>query len=168
MAAPLPPDPYLGEIRLCSGNFAPKNWALCNGQLLNIAGNEDLFFLIGTIYGGDGTSNFALPDLQGRVPLHQGVGFPVGKNGGEESVTLSVNELPGHQHTVYSNEEGGSDIPTGNLWGFSSSKPYVAAQGDLALNIAAISTFGKGKGHENRIPFLAISYIIALKGGFPT
>jgi microcystin-dependent protein len=167
---PFSPGPYLGEIRLfCSASRTPpKNWAYCNGQLLKIADNEALYNLIGTTYGGDGQTSFALPDLQGRVPLHIGANYPLGRKEGEEAVTLTQNELPKHTHTVNSNAEGSYTSPANNFWGYSSSNPYATLPGGLTLNAASISSYGSGNAHENRIPFLVINYIIALVGKYPT
>jgi len=168
--AMLPSDPYIGEIRIFCGNPGdiPDGWAPCDGRLINIQDNEPLFAAIGFAYGGDNLTQFALPDLQGRVPINQGAGFSPGNNGGEEAVMLAENELPAHTHTVYSNLEGGNQSPAGNFWGYSIGTPYAAAPGDLTLNGNAVTTYGLGGAHENRIPFLVINYMIALTGKFPS
>src|SRR5689334_17233619 len=123
-------QPYVGEIRMFGGNFAPVGWAFCNGALLPISENETLFNLIGTTYGGDGQSTFALPDLQGRFPMHQGTlagtTFTIGEKGGVETVTLTVNQIPTHSHTPNAGTASGSDSPVGNVWGVSNNaKPYA-------------------------------------------
>jgi microcystin-dependent protein len=166
MAGPFAPEPYLGEIRLFAGLFAPKDWAFCDGRLLFNNEYPELYQLIGNTYGGDLT-RFALPDLQSRLPLHISPDYGLGKKGGSETVKLSVDELPAHSHTVNSNFEGGNDSPDNNVWGYSASNPYADAPGTLAMNVNAITTAGNNGEHENRIPFLAISYIISLAGVVP-
>jgi microcystin-dependent protein len=167
MPFPDPPDPFLGEVRLFAGNFAPKDWALCDGSLLNIQNNETLFSLLGIAYGGDGTSNFALPDLRGRVPVSDGGDISLGTSAGEEYVSLNISEMPRHQHIASCASEGGVGVPSNEFWGFSSSNPYVASVGALVLNNNSLASVGLGEKHENRIPYQAINYIISLKGSFP-
>src|SRR6185436_2871563 len=164
MAEALPPDPILGEIRLFAGNFAPEGWAFCDGRLLNIRDYPILFRRIGTTYGGDGVNNFAIPDLLGRVPVHEGQGFIPGQKGGVETVTLKEVHLPKHTHAVGASRKGGSDAPLGSVWGTATDSVYADAPGDLSLNSASLTSFGGSQPHENRIPFLAINYIISLKG----
>jgi microcystin-dependent protein len=159
--------PYLGEIRLFAGNFPPAGWAFCNGQQLNVQDYPALYGVIGSTYGGDGTTVFNLPDLQGRVPVHAGNGLAIGKYGGVEGVALQPSQLPSHTHTVNCASTGNIDDPTGNFWGSSGAKPYSAPPGTLTMNPAAVSTAGGGVAHENRIPYLAMSYIIALNGAQP-
>jgi microcystin-dependent protein len=162
-------QPYVGEIRMFGGNFAPAGWMFCDGQLLPISENETLFQLIGTTYGGDGQSTFALPDLRGRVPIHQGNGFILAETGGAEQITLNTNQIPVHSHVPLSSSTGGSDSPSNNFWGTSTSgNPYVAAPGNLVMNPAAIGSIGGSQPHENMIPYLGISHIISLFGIFPS
>lgn len=167
-------QPYVGEIRLFGGNFAPAGWMFCNGQLLPISENEVLFQLIGTTYGGDGQSTFGLPDLRGRVPIHQGSGpglstYTLAQTGGVEQVTLTVNQIPQHSHTPAASNTGGSDSPAGNFWGNTATgKPYSAAPPTGQMNAGAISATGGNQPHDNMIPFLCVSYIISLFGIFPS
>jgi microcystin-dependent protein len=167
MAFPDPPDPFLGEIRLFAGNFAPKDWALCDGRLLSINDNETLFTLFGTTYGGDGTNTFGLPDLRGRVPVSEGNGIPLGTSAGKEYIALNVSEMPRHQHIANCSSEGGEGNPTNQFWAFSSANPYFAGQGVLVINSNSLTSVGLGEKHENRIPFQAITYIMSLKGVYP-
>jgi microcystin-dependent protein len=164
--------PYVGEIRMFGGNFAPAGWAFCDGSLLAIAENDTLFNLIGTTYGGDGQSTFALPDLRSRVPVHQGPSFVLGQVGGEESVTLTVNQIPAHTHvaTCYP-VAGNSADPTGKRWASSadtSINPYAVPPGDSTMAAQAIGIDGGSQPHDNMLPFLVISFIISLFGVFPT
>jgi microcystin-dependent protein len=166
--------PYVGEIRQFAGNFAPVGWAFCNGQLMSIAQNDVLFALIGTIYGGDGQSTFALPNLQGRVPIHQGtfLGTPyvLGQLGGTETVTLITGQIPAHTHTPLSAASGTSPSPTGNVWATTGngSQVYGPAPGSIALNTKTIGNTGGSLPHENRMPYVAVSYIISFYGVFPS
>jgi len=164
-------QPYVGEIRMFAGNFAPAGWMFCSGQLLSISENETLFQLIGTTYGGDGQSTFALPNLQSRVPIHMGSNRVIGESGGTEEVTLTVQQIPIHSHAPLASSTGGSDSPGGNYWANSSTgKPYVAPGGVyVAMNAGTIgSPVGGSQPHENMIPFLGINYIISLFGIFPS
>lgn len=167
-------EPFLGEIRMFGGNFAPNGWALCDGQLLQVSQNEGLFALLGTIYGGNGRTTFGLPDLRGRVPIDfgQGVGlpnYPIGTKAGSETATVTTAQLPAHNHfgLQVSQNAGNSPTPVGNV-------PAVApvnAYGNTAtanLNNAAIANTGGGASHNNVMPFLAITFIIALLGVFPS
>ena len=152
------------------GNFAPQGWTLCAGQLLSIAGNSALFNLIGTTYGGDGQSTFAVPNLQSRVPVHRGNGLVQGSFGGEETVTLTANQLPQHTHVASANASAGTQTnPTGNLWAGSPNNPY-ATPGTIDTQMApgALEPAGGGQPHDNMIPFLAINFIIALEGIYPS
>jgi len=164
----IPPDPYLGEIRIFCGNFPPQNWELCDGKLYKIADYQLLFGLIHTTYGGDGVTTFGVPDLQGRIPISIGPSFPLGTAGGESTIALTWQQMPTHSHTVYTNNEGGNNLPNNNTWGFSASNPYSFLQGNLALNRNCIPSYGKGQAHENRIPYQALNYIIAMLGRYPT
>jgi len=161
-------DPYIGEIRLFAFDMPVKGWLKCDGTLLPINGNEALFSLIQTTYGGDGFTSFAIPDLQSRVPLSVGEGYGLGKYGGEESVTLQVEHLPAHRHTVNSNNGGGKENAGGNLWGNSSHNVYAPEPGTITMNPATVQSYGGGDGHENRIPFQAINYFIAITGEYPS
>ena len=171
-------SPMLGEIRMFAGNFAPVGWALCDGQLLAIAENEPLFNLIGTQYGGDGADTFALPDLRGRVPVHQVAAmpptipeaYPLGSTGGVEQVTLSTEQIPAHRHRLLAATGGGAArSPAGRLL---ASPPttalYVREQPAAALPPQALDGVGDSQPHDNMGPSLAITYIIALSGDFPS
>jgi microcystin-dependent protein len=164
--------PFVGEIRLVGFNFAPEGWMFCAGQLLPISEFETLFNLIGTTYGGDGVSTFALPDLRGRVPVHQGSSFVMGQRAGTETVSLIGQQVPSHNHssTLCSSGAGTSGTPSaGAIWS-------VSKLGSLYNNLApsvvmggnALATAGGGQPHENRQPSLAINYIISLFGIFPS
>ncbi len=163
-------SPFLGQIMMASFNFAPKGWATCNGQLLPINQNQALFSLLGTNYGGDGNTNFGLPNLQGRVPLHFGNSFTLGQFGGEESHTLSVAETPGHAHGVTgSSNAADSTSPVGAFLTDSGNADYVAAgAANTTLSPAAVLNDGGGQPHENRSPFLALTFVIALQGIYPS
>jgi len=168
--------PYVGEIRMFAGNFAPVGWEFCSGQLLAISENETLFQLIGTTYGGDGESTFALPNLQSRVPVHMGQGpgltnRVLAENGGTEEVTLTVPQIPNHTHAPLASNAGGSDSPGGNYWATSTTgKPYVTPGAPyVAMNAGTIGApIGGSQPHENMIPFLGLNYIISLFGIFPS
>lgn len=165
--------PYIGEIRMFGGNFAPQGWAFCSGQILPISDYDVLFNLIGTTYGGDGQSTFALPDLRSRVPIHMGTNgantYVLGQNGGVETVTLTQNQMPVHTHPVYASSTGGSDNPANNVWGNApQTKPYGTAPGPAAMNTASVGNAGGNQPHDNMVPFLAINFIIALEGVYPS
>lgn len=163
--------PYIGEIRMFGGNFAPAGWAFCNGQLLAIAENDALFALIGTTYGGDGEQTFALPDLRGRLPLHITTGYPLGQAGGSESVTLTLNQIPNHSHIPQaSSQAGGASDPTGNVWAGSSLNQFTTDVPTVpgSMNSGAIAAAGGGQPHENMMPYLTVSFIISLFGIFPS
>jgi len=168
-------QPYIGEIRMFGGNFAPAGWMFCAGQLLPISGNETLFQLIGTTYGGDGQQTFGLPDLQGRVPIHMGQGpgqtnYALADTGGVESVTLTQNQIPIHSHTPAASNTGASDSPDNLFWANTATgKPYSASVSPLVqMNTGTITPTGGSQPHENMIPFLCVSYIISLFGIFPS
>ncbi len=164
-------QPYVGEIRMFGGNFAPAGWMFCAGQLLPISENETLFNLIGTTYGGDGQSTFRLPDLSGRVPIHQGQGqsnYLLAETGGVESVTVTQNQVPIHAHTPMASNTGASDNPAFLFWANSTTgKPYSAAPPAIQMNAGTITPVGGSQPHDNMIPFLCVSYIISLFGIFP-
>ena len=171
------PDPFIGEVIMFGGNFAPRGWALCDGQLLSISQNSALFSILGTTYGGDGRTTFALPDLRGRVSVHPGSGpglssYALGQKSGAETVTLTNAQTPSHQHSVNcgsGREDQGS--PAGNYPAASSSPSTVTMYGptaDATMNAAMISAEGGGGSHTNVQPLLGINYIIALVGVFPS
>ncbi|MGB7203495.1 MAG: tail fiber protein [Pyrinomonadaceae bacterium] len=166
-------EPFLAEIRLMSFGFAPRGWALCNGQLLPINQNQALFALLGTTYGGNGQTNFALPDLRGRVPLHFGNSFTLGQAGGEEVHTLTTTEMPTHNHPMQGTfPDIASATTTGNngFWGqvADNSTIYNTNPANAAMSAAAITNTGGSQPHENRQPFLTINLCIALQGIFPS
>lgn len=163
-------QPYVGEIRMFAGNFAPAGWMLCQGQLLSISENETLFNLIGTTYGGDGQSTFALPDLSGRIPVHQGNGYVLAQTGGSESVTLTVNQIPSHSHSVLATTNtASSSVPAGNVPA-QSTLIDLYATADPSTNFApnTLSSVGGSQPHDNMMPFLSINFIISLYGIFPS
>ncbi len=166
------PEPFLSEIRIMSFNFPPKGWALCNGQLLPINQNQALFSLLGTTYGGDGQTNFALPDLRGRVPTHSGAGTTLGESAGQEFHTLTTSEMPTHVHVVNpvvsANANADAGDPTNNLWANSGKTNYTTDAPNNAMAPQAISNVGGSQPHENRSPFLVLSFCIALQGIFPS
>ena len=163
-------EPFLAEIRLMSFVFAPKGWALSNGQLLPINQNQGLFSLLGTTYGGDGRVNFALPDVRGRVPLHMGNGFVLGQRGGETAHTLTTGEVPQHTHQAQgSSTAGNTNIPATNLLaGSAPNNLYGTAAALEAMNNATITNAGGSQAHDNMQPYLTISFCIALQGIFPS
>jgi microcystin-dependent protein len=164
-------QPFVGEIRMFAGNFAPAGWMFCEGQLLPISENETLFNLIGTTYGGDGQQTFALPDLRGRLPIHQGNGFILAETGGVETVTLTVQQLPAHSHAfVASNDTASAIAPAGNLPGATNtSKKVYAASGSPPSPMASqsINPTGGSQPHSNIQPFLCVDFIISLFGIYP-
>jgi len=161
-------EPYLSEIRIMSFNFAPKGWALCNGQLLPINQNQALFSLLGTTYGGDGRVNFALPNLQGRVPIHMGNGHTLGESAGEQAHTLSIAEVPTHTHGAWATANVGDTLnPTNNVLA-AASNVYRTADSLTALNPASVTTVGGSQPHENQQPYLTLNFCIALQGIFPS
>ncbi len=162
-------EPFLSEIRMMSFVFAPKGWALCNGQLLPINQNQALFSLLGTTFGGDGRVNFALPDLRGRTPIHVGSGHTLGERGGEQAHTLSIAELPTHTHVVNvsNNATGGNAVPTGRYLG-GGNNVYHQPASLVSMNAASVTNTGGSQAHLNMQPFLTISFCIALQGIFPS
>jgi microcystin-dependent protein len=162
-------QPYVGEIRMFGGNFAPAGWMFCEGQLLPISENETLFNLIGTTYGGDGQSTFALPDLRGRLPLHQGNGFILAETGGVEEVTLTVQQIPAHSHPLLGSTGNATQAnPTGNVLASSTVlKPYAVETADAAMAATAIGPVGGSQPHTNFQPYLCVNFIISLFGLFP-
>lgn len=164
-------EPFLSEIRIMSFNYAPNGWALCGGQLLPINQNQALFSLLGTTYGGDGRVNFALPDLQGRTPIHMGAGHTLGERGGEQGHTLSIAELPTHTHVLNaSSTQASTNVPDTNSV-LSASNPqnaYAAPSNPIAMSPQSIANTGGSQAHLNMQPFLVLNFSIALQGIFPS
>jgi len=161
-------EPYLGQITMVAFNFAPKGYALCNGQLLPINQNQALFSLLGTTYGGNGTTTFALPNLQGATPLHQGSGFVLGQVGGEATHTLTQSEMASHTHQLKGDPAAATaPSPSGNVWAASTASPYGSTP-STAMNLAAIGDAGGSQPHDNFQPYLVINFVIALQGIFPS
>jgi microcystin-dependent protein len=163
-------EPFLSEIRIMSFGFAPKFWALCNGQLLPINQNQALFSLLGTTFGGNGQTNFALPNLQGRVPIHVGSGNVLGQNGGEQAHTLTPQELPQHVHVAQASSADG-DTPVGGgalMGGSAATAAYGAAANLVSLLPGTIANVGGSQAHLNMQPFLTLNFCIALAGIFPS
>jgi microcystin-dependent protein len=166
-------NPYLGEIRMVGFGFAPKGWALCNGQTMLINQNQPLFALLGTTFGGNGVQNFLLPDFRGRAPLHAGKQpsgpvFTPGQSSGEELHTLSTAEMPSHTHNANASSAGNTlGSPSNNYWA-SGTPQYSTTAINTALAANAIAVNGSSQGHENRSPYQVINFIIALTGIFPT
>ncbi len=167
-------SPFVGEIRLFAGNFAPVNWSFCDGSLIPISENEALFALLGTTYGGDGVSTFALPDLRGRVPIHQGTllggsQYVLGELAGQETVTLLTQQIPAHTHQVFANSGAGNQSSGQNgFWAQSSLNEFAAPPNSTSLAPTAVGISGGSQPHDNMIPFLTISYIISMFGIFPS
>lgn len=161
--------PFLGEIRMFGGNFAPRGWALCAGQTLAIASNDALFTLIGTTYGGNGQTTFNLPDLRGRMPVHQGQGFVIGQSAGSENVTLLPGQIPSHSHVAAAQSDAGTQSgPGGNVWASSGLGQFSPGPPNATMSPSAISVSGSSQPHPNMMPYLAINFIIALEGIFPS
>ncbi len=163
-------EPFLSEIRIMSFAFAPRGWALCDGQLLPINQNQALFSLLGTTFGGDGRVNFALPDLRGRTPIHVGGGHTLGERGGEQAHTLSISEIPTHVHDhVATSGDATSNVPTGRVLAKSTaSNLYGASTNHQPMSPAALTNTGGSQAHLNMQPFLVLSFCIALQGIFPS
>lgn len=162
-------EPFLSEIRIFSFNFAPKGWALCNGQFMPINQNQALFSLLGTTYGGNGQTTFALPNLQGRVPIHEGSGHTLGESAGSSAVTINIQQLPAHTHFVNAttNETSQSPIPSAALLS-PGNNMYSGAANLTTLLPAAISSVGGSQPHTNMMPYLVLNFCIALQGIFPS
>jgi microcystin-dependent protein len=169
-------EPYVGEIRMFAGNFAPAGWMFCDGQLLPISENETLFQLIGTTYGGDGESTFALPDLRGRLPMHMGTNdgtsFILGEAAGAEEITLTTSQIPAHTHPLLCAASGGTpnSNPAGGYWGPSDQTQYSLQAGTVQMGNPAITggASGGSQPHSNFMPYLCIEFIISLFGVFPS
>lgn len=168
-------EPFVGEIRMFAGNFAPRGWAFCDGQLLAVSQNDALFSLLGTIYGGDGRTTFGLPEMRGRVPIHAGHGpglsnRRLGSKAGEEKVTLTVNQLPSHTHAMKATDDlGGSPNPSGNVLAKSTTADlYIGDTPSAPLAFSAVTSIGGSRSHTNLMPTLCIHFIIALFGIYPS
>jgi len=161
-------QPYVGEIRMFAGNFAPAGWALCQGQVLSIDQNPTLFQLIGTTYGGDGQTTFQLPNLQSRVPVHVGPGFVLGQAAGTESVTLLTTQIPSHSHVPQAAATATVTGPANNVLGGGFSKWYDNNPPNANMSNAMIGNTGGNQPHDNMLPFLVINFIISLFGVFPS
>jgi microcystin-dependent protein len=161
---------YIGEIRMFAGTFAPVGWMFCEGQVLSISQNDALFTLIGATYGGDGESTFALPDLRGRIPIHQGNGHILSEAAGVESVTLTVNQIPNHSHALYGAAGNGSQRGPQNNFLASSTliRPYAIESPDSAMAPTAIGPIGSSQPHTNMQPYLCVGFIISLFGIYPS
>lgn len=167
-------QPYIGEIRIFAGNFAPAGWQFCDGTLLPISENDTLFNLIGTTYGGDGQNTFAVPDLRGRIPVHMGQGptlsnYALAQAGGVEQVTLTVPQIPNHNHPVMASMDVPvGSTPNGNVTGQAAAKFYRAGTPAVTANLAAVTSVGGSQPHDNMQPYLCVNFIISLFGIFPS
>jgi microcystin-dependent protein len=162
-------QPYVGEIRMFAGNFAPAGWMFCEGQLLPISENETLFQLIGTTYGGDGQSTFALPGLSGRIPLHQGNGFVLAETGGVEEIALTVNQIAAHSHPLLGSSQAAADRNVaGQVLANALTQIYIQDTPNQNMNAAAIAAVGGSQPHTNFQPYLCVNFIISLFGIFPS
>lgn len=167
-------EPFLAEVRMVGFNFAPRGWAFCDGQILPINQNQSLYSLLGTTYGGDGRTSFALPDLRGRTPIHVGrsnggQSHTLGQKSGEETHTLSVNELPNHDHVLRaSSSVGGTNRPSGNILARTPSEIYRDATNLASMRSGTVANVGGGQAHDNMQPYLAVNFCIALQGLFPS
>jgi microcystin-dependent protein len=167
-------EPFIGEIRIFAGTFAPRNWALCDGQILAISQNDALFSLLGTIYGGDGRTTFALPDLRGRVPIHAGSGpglsqRPLGQKSGAENTTLTVNQMPAHTHPSASTNSPTEGSPDGNILATQHAGDNIyAATGGVSMAPGTSSNVGGSQAHTNLMPCQCVNFIIALVGIYPS
>jgi microcystin-dependent protein len=161
-------EPFLSEIKIVSFNFPPKGWALCNGQLLPINQNQALFALLGTRYGGNGQTNFALPNLRGRLPIHMSASHTLGEAAGSTSVTVNIQQLPTHMHALQVNSASGSTSnPTSNYLG-GANNMYGGASSLVTMNPGTVTSVGGSQPHNNMMPYLVLNFIIALQGIFPS
>ena len=165
--------PFIGEIKLFGGNFQPRGFAFCDGRLLAISEYSALFALIGTTYGGNGQTTFALPDLRGRIPINQGAGpglstYVIGQSFGSEGVTLNPNQMPTHNHIALCNSTPGAASPNNGFWAATTGVTGYGTPANATMNSQSLTTSGGSQPHENRMPLLALNYIIALEGIFPS
>jgi microcystin-dependent protein len=161
--------PFMSEVKICAFNFAPQGWAFCNGQFLPINQNQALFSLLGTMYGGNGQTTFALPDLRGRTAIHIGQSFTQGQAGGQETHTLTQSEMPTHIHFMSAvTEVGTTTAPSNNWLARSATEPYRAFSNPTTMHPASITNYGGSQPHENRQPYLVLNFVIALQGAFPS
>lgn len=159
----------MGEVKLCAFNFPPKGWAFCNGQTLAINQNQALFSILGNMYGGNGSTTFGLPNLQGRVALHQGNGFSVGQGGGEENHTLTISEMPSHPHFVSASDtQGDKSTVQGNILAREVGIPYGGVSSLTTLHPTTVTMTGGSQPHSNLQPYLVVNFVIALLGIFPS
>ena len=162
-------EPFLAEIKIIGFNFAPQGWALCDGQTLPINQNQAVFSLLGTTYGGDGLTTFALPDLRGRTPIHMGSGHSLGQRSGQEGVALSVSQIPSHDHPMRASNSAASTAEvTGASLAQSAASAYVASSANASLSADSVGNAGGGQPHNNMQPYLTLHFIIALTGLFPS
>ncbi len=167
-------EPFVGQIKIFAGNFAPRGWAFCDGQLLAVSQNDALFSLLGTIYGGDGRTTFGLPDLRGRIPLHAGQGpglsnRRLGSKGGSENETLTYNQLPSHTHDFQANSVAGTNVdPAGHVFAQAPIPVYDASAPNVSLNDVSIDNTGGSQPHTNLMPTLCVNFIVALFGIYPS
>jgi microcystin-dependent protein len=162
-------EPFLSEIRIFSFNFPPRGWALCNGQLLPINQNQALFALLGTTYGGNGQTTFALPNLRGKVPIHMGNGHTLGEAAGSTSVTVNIQQLPTHLHLLQgTSATGNSNVNVNSLFGVSQTPIYTPPQNLTPLNPQSVTNVGGSQPHNNMMPYLVLNFCIALQGIFPS
>jgi microcystin-dependent protein len=162
-------EPFLAEVRIVGFNFAPRGWAFCDGQILPINQNQSLYSLLGTTYGGDGRTTFALPDLRGRTPIHVGESYREGQKSGEETHTLSADEMPQHTHTARaSSVDGNTPVPSPNILAQTPSRIYNDPTNLVDLRADTVTSVGGGQAHENMQPYLALNFCIALQGLFPS
>ncbi len=162
-------EPFLSEIKIVSFNFPPKGWALCNGQFLPINQNQALFALLGTTYGGNGQTTFALPNLRGRVPVHEGSGHTLGEAAGSTSVTVNIQQLPTHLHALMaSTNTGSTQDAAGNVLGQVASRLYTDPNALTTLSPSSVTSVGGSQPHNNMMPYLVLNFIIALQGIFPS
>jgi microcystin-dependent protein len=162
-------EPFLAEIRLMSFNFAPKGWAMCNGQLLPINQNQPLFALLGTTFGGNGQTTFALPDFRGNTPIHVGSGHTLGEKAGSQAVTLTLAQMPAHTHVMNGTTSSGTvGVAFNNIWALSQTPVYAPPASLTAVNPGSVTSTGGSQAHMNMQPFLALTFCIALQGIFPS
>ena len=162
-------EPFLAEIRIMGFNFAPRGWAMCDGQILPINQNQSLYSLLGTTYGGDGRTSFALPDLRGRTPIHVSDQHREGEKSGEETHTLSANEMPQHTHTLQATNDNGNSIdPQNKVLARATTQVYGAFTSPAPMGKGTVGNVGGGQAHDNMQPYLALNFVIALRGLFPS